>query len=220
MHFRREYTEMRPRCEALIELSRENGLPFWLAAGKMCLGRTIIGEGQFAGDEAAMTSGLAILKESVESLAAGGADLNYSFSFVLLAEVYLMMKRPEDSLRELDQGRASSKRTIASWKRKFTGSGAKRCCSAGQRHGSRAQFSACDRNSGAPTERPRGVARLRPASRGCWRAPAAARRLAQHLPGVMAIHGRILDGRSSRSESDARAVTGERSSDQIIRPIL
>jgi class 3 adenylate cyclase/tetratricopeptide (TPR) repeat protein len=103
MHFRHEYTGVRPRCEALIELSRENGLPFWLAAGKMCLGRTIAGEGQFAGDEAAMTSGLAMLKEAVESLAAAGADLIYTFSFVLLAEVYITMKRGEESLRALDE---------------------------------------------------------------------------------------------------------------------
>ncbi len=49
MHFRHEYADVRPRSEALIELSRENGLPFWLAAGKMCLGRTIAGEGTVAG---------------------------------------------------------------------------------------------------------------------------------------------------------------------------
>ncbi len=103
MHFRREYADVRPRCEALIELSQENGLPFWLAAGKMCLGRTIAGEGQAVGDEAAMTSGLALLKESVESLAAAGAELIYSFSFALLAEVYIAMKRAEESLRALDQ---------------------------------------------------------------------------------------------------------------------
>jgi class 3 adenylate cyclase/tetratricopeptide (TPR) repeat protein len=103
MHFRREYHDVRPRSEALIELSRENGLPYWLAAGKMCLGRTLAGEGYYRGDEAALTSGLTMLKESVESLAASGADLIYSFSFVLLAEVYLMMKRPDESLRVLDQ---------------------------------------------------------------------------------------------------------------------
>ena len=103
MHFRHEYADVRPRSEALIELSRENGLPFWLAAGKMCLGRTIAGEGEFRGDEAAMTSGLAMLKEAVESLAASGADLIYTFSFVMLAEVYLTMKRIDECLRALDQ---------------------------------------------------------------------------------------------------------------------
>jgi predicted ATPase len=36
-------------------------------------------------------------------LAAAGADLIYSFSFVLLAEVYISMKRADESLRALDQ---------------------------------------------------------------------------------------------------------------------
>jgi class 3 adenylate cyclase/tetratricopeptide (TPR) repeat protein len=103
MHFRHEYADVRPRSEALIELSRENGLPFWLAAGKMCLARTIAGEGESRGDEAAMSSGLAMLKEAVAELAAAGADLIYTFSFIMLAEVYLTMKRADESLRALDQ---------------------------------------------------------------------------------------------------------------------
>ena len=103
MHFRREYDDLRPRSEALIELSRENGFQYWLAAGKMCLGRTLAGEGYYRGNEVGLRSGLTMLKESVESLAASSADLIYSFSFVLLAEVYLMMKRPDESLRVLDQ---------------------------------------------------------------------------------------------------------------------
>ena len=103
MHFRREYAEVRPRSEALIELATEHGLPYWLAAGKMCLGRTLAGEAIFTGDEAAMNSGLALLQEAVENLAASGADLIYSFSFVLLAEVYIMMKRVDEALRVLDE---------------------------------------------------------------------------------------------------------------------
>ncbi len=103
MHFRREYAEVRPRSEALIELASEHGLPYWLAAGKMCLGRTIAGEAISSGDQAAIDSGLAMLKEAVDGLAASGADLIYSFSFVLLAEVYLMMKRLEDGFIVLDK---------------------------------------------------------------------------------------------------------------------
>ena len=53
------------RSEALIELSRENGLPFWLAAGEMCLARTIAGEGESRGDEAAMTSGYLALTAAI-----------------------------------------------------------------------------------------------------------------------------------------------------------
>jgi len=106
-HFRQEYADVRTRSETLIELSTEYGFPYWLAAGKMCLARTIAGEGYFRGDRAALENGLAMMKESVATLAAANADLIYSFSFVLLGEVYMMMKRYEDSLREL--GRAEQR---------------------------------------------------------------------------------------------------------------
>jgi class 3 adenylate cyclase/tetratricopeptide (TPR) repeat protein len=101
-HFRQEYADVRTRSETLIELSTEYGFPYWLAAGKMCLARTIAGEGHFRGDKAAVEAGLAMMKESVVNLAAANADLIYSFSFVLLGELYLMMGRPEESLRELE----------------------------------------------------------------------------------------------------------------------
>jgi tetratricopeptide (TPR) repeat protein len=104
-HFRQEYADVRTRSETLIELATEYGFPYWLAAGKMCLARTIAGEGYFRGDQAALKTGLAMMKESVGNLAAANADLIYSFSFVLLGEVYLMMKRPEESLRELERAR-------------------------------------------------------------------------------------------------------------------
>ncbi len=103
-HFRREYADVRARSETLIEVSTEYGFPYWLAAGRMCLARTIAGEGYEQGDQAALTTGFAMLKEASEHLAASNADLIYSFSFVLLAEVCLLMKRPDESLRVLEQG--------------------------------------------------------------------------------------------------------------------
>ena len=63
-HFRQEYAEVRSRVETLIELSTEYGFPYWLAAGKMCLARTIAGEGYHRGDQAAIESGLAMMKSS------------------------------------------------------------------------------------------------------------------------------------------------------------
>jgi class 3 adenylate cyclase/tetratricopeptide (TPR) repeat protein len=102
-HFRREYADVRARSETLIELSTEYGFPYWLAAGRMCLARVIAGEGHASGDQAVLASGLAMLIEASAHLAASNADLIYSFSFVLLAEVYLLMKRPDESLRVLDQ---------------------------------------------------------------------------------------------------------------------
>ncbi len=110
LHFRREYDNIRARSEALIELARESGLPYLLAAGKMCLARTMAGEGHFQGDEVAVNIGLTLLQEATEKLVASGADLIYSFSLVLLAEVYLMMKRPEDGLRVLDDAQQRSEK--------------------------------------------------------------------------------------------------------------
>lgn len=107
-HFRREYDDIRPRSEALIELARENGLPYLLAAGKMCLARTMAGEGHFQGDEVAVNIGLTLLQEATEKLVASGADLIYSFSLILLAEVYLMMKRPAEGLSVLDDAQQRS----------------------------------------------------------------------------------------------------------------
>ncbi|MGC1191777.1 MAG: adenylate/guanylate cyclase domain-containing protein [Candidatus Binatus sp.] len=104
-HFRQEYAEVRTRSETLIELSTEYGFPYWLTAGKMCLARTIAGEAYIRGDQPALEAGLAMMKESIVNLAAANADLIYSFSFVLLAEVYLMMKRPDEALRELEMAR-------------------------------------------------------------------------------------------------------------------
>src|SRR6202034_4404356 len=53
-HFRREYADVRARSETLIELSTEYGFPYWLAAGRMCLARSIAGEAYDQGDQAAL----------------------------------------------------------------------------------------------------------------------------------------------------------------------
>ena len=103
MHFRHEYDDVRSRAEALIEVARENGLPYWLAAGEMCLARTIAGEGDYLGDQSAIATGIEMMKQSVESLTASGADLFYSFLLVLMAEVLIAAKRADESLRALDQ---------------------------------------------------------------------------------------------------------------------
>ena len=94
-HFFNDYENIGPTADALIELARENEFPYWLAAGIMCKGRVLAGQGDFTG-------GLAMLKDGVEALKATGAELVYSFSLALLAEVYLAMKRPEETLATLD----------------------------------------------------------------------------------------------------------------------
>ena len=95
-HFFNDYENVGPTADALIELARENEFPYWLAAGVMCKGRVLAAQGD-------LTGGLAMLKDGVEALKAAGAELVYSFSLALLAEVYLAMKRPEETLATLDR---------------------------------------------------------------------------------------------------------------------
>src|SRR4029077_15640296 len=72
------------------------------AAGKMCLARTMVGEGHSQGGEVAVNIGLTLLQEATEKPGRRGARLIFSCSLMLLAEVYVMMKRPEEGLRVLD----------------------------------------------------------------------------------------------------------------------
>ncbi len=95
-HFLHEYERVESKADALIELARENGFPYWLASGKMCKGRILAARGDLAG-------GLATLEEGVEALKINGAELVYSFSLALLAEVHLALKRPEQCLATLDR---------------------------------------------------------------------------------------------------------------------
>ncbi|HYL58981.1 MAG TPA: tetratricopeptide repeat protein, partial [Candidatus Acidoferrales bacterium] len=95
-HLLSDYEKARSKADALIELARENGFPHWLASGKMSMGRILAAQGDFDG-------GLALLEEGVEALKANGAELVYSFSLALLAEVYLAMKRREECLATLER---------------------------------------------------------------------------------------------------------------------
>jgi class 3 adenylate cyclase/tetratricopeptide (TPR) repeat protein len=95
-HFVKEYATIRARAEALIELSTHYGFLHWQAAGKVCLGRVIAGQGE-------LQAGLAMLKQGSDDLKAAGADLIHSYSLTLLAEVYLLMERRDEALETLNR---------------------------------------------------------------------------------------------------------------------
>jgi tetratricopeptide (TPR) repeat protein len=93
-HLERSYDGVRAKAESLIELARDAGFLYWQAAGKMCLGRVIAGEGD-------PENGIVMLKEGVEALRATGAELVYSYSLSLLAEVQLILNQPDESAATL-----------------------------------------------------------------------------------------------------------------------
>jgi class 3 adenylate cyclase/tetratricopeptide (TPR) repeat protein len=95
-HLQRDYSGIREKTEALIELAREKGFPYWLAAGTMCLGRLIAGEGD-------LERGLEVMKEGLKGLNSSGADLIYSYAQILISEIYLALNAPDEGLVVIDE---------------------------------------------------------------------------------------------------------------------
>ncbi|HUA33466.1 MAG TPA: adenylate/guanylate cyclase domain-containing protein [Candidatus Binataceae bacterium] len=96
-HLRRDTNPaMAATCNALIELAREKEFPYWLATGTTIMGRIIADEGDFE-------RALKVLEQGRKDLAASGGELVYSYSNVMLAEIYLAMKRPDEGLAVIDE---------------------------------------------------------------------------------------------------------------------
>jgi predicted ATPase len=90
-HLRRDYSNIRARAEALIEIARENGFPYWSAVGSMIMGRVLIGEG---GHEA----GIKRMQEAMVAIRETGGDLVHNYALGLLAEAYLLAGEPAKGL--------------------------------------------------------------------------------------------------------------------------
>ncbi len=122
-----------------------------------------------------------MLKEAVAELAASGADLIYSFSFVLLAEVYLTMKRTDESLRALDMVAQRDRANGSSPARSGNSSAARRddASASERRRRSRAMLQARDRDCRAARGATRGAARGDQPGAAVSEAPAGATRLAR-----------------------------------------
>ncbi|MGH7913417.1 MAG: ATP-binding protein, partial [Candidatus Binataceae bacterium] len=90
-NFRLDYRTIRPRAETLIELARENGFPFWSAVASMIIGRVLVGEGSF-------DVGIIRMREAMKSLIETGGELIYNYALSLLAEAYVLARRPNQGL--------------------------------------------------------------------------------------------------------------------------
>jgi predicted ATPase/class 3 adenylate cyclase len=78
---RREETVAQAQAEAMIELSREQGLPFWLAMATFRLGAALTGLG---GPE----EGIEKMREGLEAWRATGAELERPYRLSVLVEAY------------------------------------------------------------------------------------------------------------------------------------
>jgi predicted ATPase/class 3 adenylate cyclase len=90
-HFRGDYTDLRPKAEALIEIARANGFPYWSAVASMVIGRVLVGEGNHA-------SGIVRMLDAMRTLRETGGELIYGYALSLLAESYLKGREPEKGL--------------------------------------------------------------------------------------------------------------------------
>jgi len=95
-HLRRDYTTIRPRAEALMEIARENGFPYWSAVASMIIGRVLVGEGNHA-------VGIVRMRGAMETLVEAGGELIHCYALSLLAEAHLAAREIEKGLAIVDE---------------------------------------------------------------------------------------------------------------------
>jgi predicted ATPase len=78
---RREHEEAREQAEALITLTTEQGLPFWLAVGTMARGYAMVEQGD--GE-----AGIAHIRQGLAAFRASGGEQTKTYSLAWLAQAY------------------------------------------------------------------------------------------------------------------------------------
>jgi predicted ATPase len=79
--FRREHEAAREHAEALIALTTEQGLPFWLAWGTMARGWALVGQGE--GE-----AGIIQIRQGLAAFRASGGEQAKTYSLAWLAQAY------------------------------------------------------------------------------------------------------------------------------------
>jgi predicted ATPase len=90
-HLRGDYATIRTRAEALMEIARENGFPYWSAVASMIIGRVLVGEGHHA-------AGIVRMRGAMETLVETGGELIHCYALSLLAEAHLAAREVEKGL--------------------------------------------------------------------------------------------------------------------------
>jgi class 3 adenylate cyclase/tetratricopeptide (TPR) repeat protein len=90
-HLRGDHSMIRPRAEAMMQIAREEGFPYWSAIASMVIGRTLVGEGNH-------DAGIIQMCDAMAGLRKTGGELIYNYALSLLAESYLTAREPEKGL--------------------------------------------------------------------------------------------------------------------------
>jgi predicted ATPase len=102
--FRREEQTVRERAEALILLSSEQGVPFWVGAGTIERGWTLAEQGE-------VEEGIGQIRQGLAAYQARGAELMRPYFLALLSEAGRKAGRAEEGLDVLAEALATAHKT-------------------------------------------------------------------------------------------------------------
>jgi predicted ATPase len=109
--FRRDSQETRERAEAAIELSTDQGFPFWLAMGIIFRGWALTEHADLLGRQAQGEAEIAQIQQGLEGLLAIGQGLARPHFLGLLAGAYGRLGQAEEGLLALAEALAIVQRT-------------------------------------------------------------------------------------------------------------
>jgi class 3 adenylate cyclase/tetratricopeptide (TPR) repeat protein len=93
---RGDFSQVRVRSEALIELATEHGYPHWLASGRLSLGALIVGAEDF-------DRGIAMMRSGIDDTRRFGTIPVYRYGLVLMAATMLLAGNIDEGMRALDE---------------------------------------------------------------------------------------------------------------------
>jgi predicted ATPase len=102
--FRREHEAAKEQAEALIALTTEQGLPFWLALGTLVRGWALVEQGE-------AEAGIAQIHQGLTAFRASGGEQTKTYSLARLAEAYGKGGQVKEGLAVVAEALAFADRT-------------------------------------------------------------------------------------------------------------
>jgi predicted ATPase len=102
--FRREGQAVRERAEALISLSREHEVPFWVGAGTIEQGWVLTEQGE-------VEEGIEQMRQGLAAYQARGAELMRPYFLALLSDAYRKAGQADEGLTVLAEALATAHKT-------------------------------------------------------------------------------------------------------------
>ena len=96
----RDYRSIKPKIEALMEISRENGFTAWIDSANLSLGRELVFKDDY-------DTGIAMMLNALAGMREHGAELVRTFSLPLMADSFRRSNQIDDGLEIIEEAFAS-----------------------------------------------------------------------------------------------------------------